>query len=317
MTKHTDLIFAIGIKLNLKQIWGTTMKISKILALSLCLISSVSSGYVSAQSSKPSVKITHQYEAFNAVVSGAGKPIILIPGVSSSAAVWTDTIEHFSDRYQLHTLTLAGFAGVKAAAPETVGANYLEFQKNAILDYIRTNKLEDVVIVGHSLGGTLALWLATEKHPQISAIVNVDGLPALGALFANQQAPSGETPRSFDPKIMVKSMANNEAWHSQMLNEMMTSDPMTSGRAFGELMQLDLRDKLNEIERPVLTIGAPAQAAPYVSYAATKNNYVTQLANIPEEFKHMAYAPTAKHFVMADEPEWMLSQIELFLKSNL
>lgn len=262
-----------------------------------------------------------EYEAFNVSVIGSGQPILLIPGVSSSAAVWQDTIEHFSGDYQLHAFSLAGFAGVKPAPPAAVGRSFLEYQKKSVLDYIRANNLKDVVIIGHSLGGTLALWLATEKHPEISAIINIDGLPALGALFGAQKSSSSntsssESSRSFDPKSMVKSMANNEAWHGKMINEMMTSDPMTSGRAFGELMQLDIRDKLNQIERPVLTIGAPAQAAPYSSYEATKNNYVSQMANVPDEFKHMAYAKSSKHFIMADEPEWMISQIESFLKSK-
>ncbi|MEP4890719.1 MAG: alpha/beta hydrolase [Aliiglaciecola sp.] len=291
------------------------MKLTKIFALSLCLISLSHSIFVSTQNTEQSTQYNKEYEAFNVEVFGQGKPIILIPGVSSSASVWKQTVEYFSDRYQLHALSLSGFAGVNAAPAEVVGANFIEFQKNAISEYIRLNKLEDVVIVGHSLGGTLGLWLATENHPQISAVVNIDGLPALGALIGNQQASSSETPRSFDPKSMVKSMAHNEAWHPQMLNEMMTSDPMTSGRAFGELMQLDLRDKLVKIERPVLTIAAPAQAEPYVSYDVTKNNYLTQMANIPDNLKYLVYAKSAKHFIMADEPEWMFNQIELFLSS--
>ncbi|MFA3793231.1 hypothetical protein AB6T38_19140 [Aliiglaciecola sp. SL4] len=159
------------------------------------------------------------------------------------------------------------------------------------------------------------MWLATESHPQISAVVDIDGLPALGALIGNQQASSSKMPRSFDPKSMIKSMVHNEAWHPQMLNEMMTSYPMTSGRAFGELMQLDLRDKLVKIERPVLTIAAPAHVEPYESYDVTKNNYLTQMANIPDNLNYMVYAKSTKHFFMAHKPERMFNQIELFLSS--
>lgn len=314
MTIDNNVIFKRDVKLSLKSFRGITMKLTTL--LTLCCICLVKPLLVSAKSSNQITQPSQEYPAFNVSVVGSGKPIVLIPGVSSSAYVWDDTIEVLSDRYQLHALSLAGFAGVKPAAPQSVGANYLEFQKNAILEYIRSNQLKEVVIIGHSLGGTLGLWLATEQHPQISAVINIDGLPALGALLGSQQASSSDAPRSFDPKIMVKSMANNEAWHEQMLKDMMTSDPMTSGRAFGELMQLDIRDKLSQIELPVLTIAAPAQAAPYASFEATKSNYTAQLENIPEKFKHMAYAKTAKHFVMADEPQWMIEQIESFLKLN-
>ena len=86
--------------------------------------------------------------------------------------------------------------------------------------------------------------------------------------------------------------------------------------AVAKLMQLDLRDELKNIERPVLTIGAPAQAAPYASFEDTKENYETQMANVPTQFKHMVYAKSAKHFIMVDEPEWIMKQITTFIKST-
>ena len=49
--------------------------------------------------------------AFKVNVTGQGKSIILIPGLSSSGAVWDGTVARLRNRYQCHTLTLAGFAG--------------------------------------------------------------------------------------------------------------------------------------------------------------------------------------------------------------
>ena len=43
---------------------------------------------------------------------------------------------------------------------------------------------------------------------------------------------------------------------------------------------------------------------------ATKN-YETQIKAIPN--KTMAVAKKSKHFVMYDEPEWMLKQMDVFL----
>ena len=49
--------------------------------------------------------------SFAVKITGKGQPVILIPGLSSSGAVWEGTVEHLKDRYQCHVLTLAGFAG--------------------------------------------------------------------------------------------------------------------------------------------------------------------------------------------------------------
>jgi pimeloyl-ACP methyl ester carboxylesterase len=143
-------------------------------------------------------------------------------------------------------------------------------------------------------------------------VVNVDGLPALGALFAAIEQPE-ETPQSFDPSAMVRTMANNGDWHDRILNDMMRSDFAVTGRAMGELTSMDLRDDLARVRVPVLTLGAPAQGMPYSSFEETTRNYESQFTKLDEELKHMAYAPTARHFIMADEPQWMIDQIEEFL----
>ena len=37
--------------------------------------------------------------SFNVVVTGAGRPMILIPGLSSPGKVWESTINHYSGSY--------------------------------------------------------------------------------------------------------------------------------------------------------------------------------------------------------------------------
>lgn len=49
--------------------------------------------------------------SFAVKVTGHGRPVILIPGLSSSGAVWDGTVAHLKSRFECHVLTLAGFAG--------------------------------------------------------------------------------------------------------------------------------------------------------------------------------------------------------------
>jgi pimeloyl-ACP methyl ester carboxylesterase len=59
-----------------------------------------------------------QNKAFDVKVSGKGQPIILIPGYSCSGEVWKETVAHLKNRYELHVLTLAGFAGTTPISDE-------------------------------------------------------------------------------------------------------------------------------------------------------------------------------------------------------
>lgn len=255
-------------------------------------------------------------QCFDVQVTGEGPAIILIPGVASSAAVWQHTIESLKDRYQLHVLTLAGFAGVKPIPMQNWGEGYLQLQQQAILRYIREQQLDKPVIIGHSLGGYLALALAAKAPEQIGAAINVDGLPALGALMAQNRASADGNARpqaSFDPMAMAKQMASNESWQQQIVKDMYRSDGMTSGRVMGELMRADLRDVLPQIAVPVLTLGALQHGAPYSTPEQVQKNYEAQLAKAPKQYHRFAFARDAKHFIMADAPDWLQQQIELFL----
>ena len=265
---------------------------------------------------------------FEVKVVGQGPAVILIPGVASSGEVWQSTVEALQANYQLHILTLAGFAGTKPIPMQSWGEGYLATQQQAILRYISEQQLDKPVVIGHSLGGYLALALAASAPKQIGGAINVDGLPALGALFAQNRAgqdaaPAGNTAAAdkpsqqqrgnFDPMSMAKSMANNEQWQQRIVADMYRSDGATSGRVMGELMRADLRPQLANIRVPVLTLGALQHGAPYSTPEQVQKNYENQLANAPTQYHSFAFARDSKHFIMADAPQWLNQQIQQFL----
>ena len=264
---------------------------------------------------------------FEVKVVGEGPAVVLIPGLASSGDVWQSTVDALKADYQLHIFTLAGFAGVKLLPMHSWGDGYLATQQRAILRYIREQQLNKPVIIGHSLGGYLALALAASAPESIGGAINVDGLPALGALFKQsgaqnngQAAASDNKPQQnqggFDPMALAKSMTNNEQWQQRIVADMYRSDGATSGRVMGELMRADLRPQLANISLPVLTLGALQHGAPYSSPEQVQQNYEHQLANAPAQYHRFAFAPDAKHFIMADAPDWLNQQIVQFLHQH-
>ena len=60
--------------------------------------------------------------SFRVQVTGHGRPMILIPGLSSSGETWKTTVERYKDRYACHVVTLAGYAGVAPIASPMLAA---------------------------------------------------------------------------------------------------------------------------------------------------------------------------------------------------
>jgi pimeloyl-ACP methyl ester carboxylesterase len=260
---------------------------------------------------------------FSVKVTGAGRPVILIPGLESSGEVWNGVAAHLSTRYQVHVLTLAGFAGEPA-----VPALRLAAVKDEIIAYIRENRLSRPVFAGHSLGGFLALWIAASAPDLPGRVIAVDGVPFLPALM-NPEA-TAESSRSGAEKMraMYASMDSSEltAISKMALSAMITdtknvelalewarrSDPAFVGQAVYDLMTTDLRDQMREIRVPVLMIGA---AKPFADdpkrLAAVRHAYELQIAAVNDHKLEMD--TNALHFIMLDDPEYLISAVDRFL----
>jgi pimeloyl-ACP methyl ester carboxylesterase len=264
--------------------------------------------------------------SFKVEVTGKGQPIILIPGLMCDASVWESVVAHYRDRYECHALTLAGFAGQPAIADMP----FLEKVRTDLAAYIRERKMVKPVIVGHSLGGYLALSLAAHDPALIGKIVIVDSLPFLGATMT----PDGsvETAKKVAAAMrdqMVSTTPENwrkfqrsSPWLPGMVGDQTKlplivkwaedSDPKTAGNAMYELMTTDLRADLKRITAPTLVFGAWAGLGPQASKESVTKIFREQYAALPGFQLRMA--ETSRHFIMYDEEKWMLAEMDTFLK---
>lgn len=263
--------------------------------------------------------------AFTVEVTGQGRPLILIPGLASSGEVWQGTVARLCAPQagrQCHVLTLAGFAGVPP-----VDGDLLARAEEQLAGYIAAKKLGQPAIIGHSLGGFLALKMAIGHPGQTGKLVIVDALPALGALqlptIAPQQlqdmaaqmrtAMRGQDAASFaeGQRRSVAGMAGKPEDVARILDWGRRSDRDSVIDAMATLMGTDLRQEVAKVQSPTLVLGTWAAYRDYTTRAAVENTFHAQYQRLPGV--QIALADTARHFIMYDEPDWMLGRIEQFL----
>ncbi len=252
--------------------------------------------------------------------------MILIPGLACPGAVWDTTVAHFSDQYECHVISLAGFGGVPAT--DQKGA-LLANVREELATYIQQHKLSQPVIVGHSLGGFVALDLAA-THPDLPGrLVIVDSLPFLmgimkpDATATEAKQAAAATAQSFsqmNPEMYAQmirggpngsTMAANRADLDRIIGWGLASAPATVGKAITELYSADLRPELSRIKAPTLVFAAWIGYAPYSSHAFAEKIYGDQYAGL--KGVQLKITDTARHFVMLDDPSWMFAQMEEFL----
>ncbi|MDI3292695.1 alpha/beta fold hydrolase [Janthinobacterium tructae] len=264
--------------------------------------------------------------AFTVDVTGQGRPLILIPGLASSGEVWQGTVARLcgpKTGRACHVLTLAGFAGV---AP--IEGDLLAQAEQQLADYISTRKLGRPAIIGHSLGGFLALKMAIDHPAQTGKLLIVDSLPALGAVQMPSitqeqlQAMSSQmqsamraqdaASSSASQRRTVAGMASTPADVERIIGWGQRSDRETVIRAMGTLMASDLRQDVAKVQSPTLVLGTWIAYKEYAPRAAIEATFQQQYAQLPGV--KIALADTARHFIMYDQPDWMHARIEQFLE---
>ena len=131
--------------------------------------------------------IHRTFQDLQVEVVGSGRPILMIPGLNSPASVWADTCAALQP-VQCHLVQLPGFAGAPAAANASASANFLQDMRDRLLAYIEAQHLGAIPVVGHSLGGELALMMAMASslaRPQATQEI-VDALIKIARVKVNK-----------------------------------------------------------------------------------------------------------------------------------
>jgi pimeloyl-ACP methyl ester carboxylesterase len=260
----------------------------------------------------------------------AGKPdVVLIPGLASSKSVWDAEAKLLAPNYSLHLVQVNGFAGAPAGA-NGAGAEgtMLPGIVEELHGYIAATKMHPVV-VGHSLGGLLALMLA-EKHPgDVRKMVIVDTLPYYAVLF-NQGAtvettkPMAEGIKAHmmsmpaeeyaaGEKTMLEGMSKTDAGQKAIYESSVASDTKVVAEALCEDLLTDMRGEVGSIQTPTLVLYEyPTNGAE----AAGAGKYEE---GIKADYKPMPHVTLvkmdgARHFIMYDEPAQFDAAMEGFLK---
>lgn len=265
---------------------------------------------------------TTQFRDLTVEVVGQGRPVVMIPGLNSAASTWTETCAALQPAVQCHIVQLPGFAGAPAVKTDA----FLDGMRDRLLAYLDERQLERPVVMGHSLGGALALKMAAEKPGRIERLVIVDSLPffaglrgmspeaAKAAATAMRQQMLASTPEQWEAgsRQGAMGMSRNPANNERVAGWSLKSDRATSAQAMSELWGEDLRPLLPRITTPTLVLGAWAAYEPMGSTMdSTRKIFEGQYAGL--NGVKVSMSPHGFHFLMWDDPEWLVGEVKGFL----
>jgi pimeloyl-[acyl-carrier protein] methyl ester esterase len=256
---------------------------------------------------------------------GAGPDVILIPGLASTAAVWQRLAPALEDRYRVHLVTVRGFG---ETAPEANASGLVGAPVAAeVRRYMREQGLERPALIGHSMGGQIALRIAADAGPEVGRVMVVDASPFFPSLIN-----AGTTVGDVEPVArlayqalmllgddVLKTQAGQMGADLGGASERVFSslgwqggDRRTLAQGLYEVLTTDLRARLPFITAPVTVV---------YGWSADDRSPRSQVDGLfragyrslrePARFERIE---GAEHMVMIDRPRQFQAAVERFLK---
>jgi pimeloyl-ACP methyl ester carboxylesterase len=263
---------------------------------------------------------------------GSGEPaIILIPGLTCGPWVWESAINSLSASHTVYAVTLPGFDGLAPVAPPL-----LDGADAGLLQLITQEHLSKPVLVGHSLGGFLALRFAEEHSDLLRGAVTVDGWPVFPTMVnftAEQRKAAAEKMAgqirdyqdffAMGQQRALMDLITDPQKVAQVATLAGKSDPSATAQYLEEMLQADLRPALGGIKVPVLALApvpdkVPADWPDYIK-AMTPDQLTQAIVQFDGSLMGGDAGVTVKpvansrHFAMIDQPDAVNKALADFL----
>jgi pimeloyl-ACP methyl ester carboxylesterase len=255
---------------------------------------------------------------------GRGPDIVFIPGLGSTGAAWRSTADRLDDRYRVHLITLRGFGQTDIGA--NVNGGLSGPAANEIRRYIQAQNLSRPALIGHSLGGQIALRVAADMGDGVGRVMVVDSSPFFPALVDSRATSEQIEPLArlgyqalmlFGDKALqtqVSALGGDLGLAGDMVFDglgLQGGDRRVLAQGLYEALTVDLRLRLREVAAPVTVVygWSPEPRNPRNRLEGLFRHGFGNLRQ-PPRFERIE---GAEHQVMIDQPDRFLDAVRRFL----
>lgn len=255
---------------------------------------------------------------------GTGANVILIPGLGSPPSVYDEIVAQNKDNYRFHMVHVAGYAGL--ASNQTEGSIF-ECAANGIADYLKSQRLNNATIIGHSMGGELAMAVNARNQGLVGKILVVDAFPFFSLLFGPNVTPDMMRPRAlaFTQLVMGQSdaefaaaqtvaiarLVKSDVHRARILGWSLASSRYAIAKGAEDLTLTDLRPELlqNKAKITMLYAYDAQMGLPQAYVDALYQNAYKDIPNTS-----LKRIDNSLHFIMYDQPQLFGEEVRSFLR---
>ena len=149
-------------------------------------------------------RVANSGHYFNVEIRGAGDPLVLLHGFSGDASTWRTVLGRLTEDFLCIAFDLLGHGA--SDAPPDVASYRMESIAAVIVELLERLAVMNPRLLGYSMGGRLALFLAHQYPERFGALILESASPGL----ADERARAERRRR--DNKLADEIEANGVAW---------------------------------------------------------------------------------------------------------
>lgn len=241
--------------------------------------------------------------------AGEGQPLVLIHGLFGSADNWGNITKHFAQHFQVISIDLRNHG----RSPHSELQSYTEMADD-LLELCDTLGLQQICLLGHSLGGKVAMQFATHYPERVSKLIVVDmGMRA----YADEHTQLMDAMQAVDLSQMQSRSEVDKALSQSIPNLMVRQFLLTN--LVKEGGQLQWRINLPALKANYATLISAVSVQFEKSslfIRGESSDYVQEsdVADIKQCFpKAQIISLPANHWVHAEQPQLFIQTVEKFL----
>ncbi|MDB9311525.1 alpha/beta hydrolase [Spirulina sp. CS-785/01] len=276
--------------------------------------------------------VSHSYDFTSPVADSDAPVLVFLHGWLLSRCYWQPLVEQLRDRYRCLTYDLRGFgeSQPEKTASSTSGYTLADYAQD-LVTLLQQLEIKKAWLIGHSLGGSIALWGADLLPEHIDGVIclNAGGGIYLKEEFERFRSVGQKIVQNrpgwlsyiplmdwvFGQAMVARPLARS--WGRQRLRDFLRAD---SEAALGSLLESTTESQVHLLPQIVARLEQPVYFLAGMRDTVMEPKYVHHLASFHKLFQqsrnNVIEIPDCGHLAMLEDTGQVLQQIEGILKNH-
>lgn len=233
----------------------------------------------------------------HALHTGSGRALVLLHGLSGSARWWRHNVPALAEYFRTHTPDLVGFGQSRSWAAQPS----IPEMADLLTQWLELNGIERTHLIGHSMGGQIALHIASQWPQRIDRLVLVSsaGIPRQLSLTAATR---------FLAEIVPPRRWGRPTFLPTVAADALRAGPRSLLSSASLLLRDDVRPILPRISAPTLLVWGRLDPLTPLAHGEYLHTHI--------EGSQLLVFDHAAHMPMVDEPERFNQEVVRFLSAE-